>query len=328
MSDDSDETLDFLELFHFTVCLIGEDIKFIDMFKGPLVKLLKPRVSRFMASMPNGTCNNPTFIHGTDYNRLLGQITNQVHQIIDAVRRAKLWFPQGGGPSVGDPVDRIAKVLLSPNHGLAELQILRGINVDKLSYQPELVLYYSALFKSTLSTERFVRLFGYALLRAAPFLYDFRHFFSVLQEALKIWEHQTVTFEFTASLVIVLNSLCDVIHQILEDEVRDLLFGLLESLPKSRNFSLLMVFDPTLKWVTKALPIESLKRVLDTSMDLLAQGFHAHICLITRAISKGIFGFDMVVPALRIALPSINEWSKSTKHEARTLMTTLLAKLP
>ncbi|OHT09704.1 hypothetical protein TRFO_21327 [Tritrichomonas foetus] len=330
---DSEDLLDYLELFHFAVRIIGEDLNFLDIFRTGLAKILRSRVERFISELPANAPSTPrltetSFVHSEAYSQLLTQITNQLRSIIDSIRKAKLWIPQGTGGQHSDPVAIVSNVVDSKKWGIEELHILRSIPTEKLTFSPELTLYYTSLFKASMSSDHFTRLFSYALLRSAPQLFDPRHFFNVLKDALKVWNSQEVTFEFAACLALLMNSICELIQNILDDDIEELIYGLIETIPKSKNFSLLMDFDPTFKWILKSLPMEAIKRVLDSSLDLLKQGSHSHLCLICRSISRGIFGFDVLIPALEASLPFIHEWSKSTRKEAKLLFGTLVTRLP
>ena len=329
MSVYGDEQLDYLELFHFVVCIIGEDVNFLGMFKTGLAKLLRNRVARCISESddPLTELTETKFVNSTTYQKLVSTISAQLHAIVSDIRQEKCWVPQGAG-SHGDPVDSISKVLDCANYGVEELRILRGIAVDKLTFMPELTLYYEALFRATMSDNKFVRCFSYALIRTAPSIFDSRHFFTILNEALKIWTSRAVTFEFAAALALVLNALCDIIGTVLEDELQELLYQLIEGIPKSQNFSMLMVLDPSLRWITKSLPIASLRRVLSVSLEQLRGGSWAHVCLICRAVTKGIFGFEMLTQALEIAVPHVNAWTIPIKRETRMLLASLVSRLP
>ena len=331
---DSEELLDSLELFYFAVRLIGEDLNFLDIFRNGLAKILRSRVERFILIHHSNVPSTPrisetSFVHSESYHQLLGQVTTQLRDNIDSIRKAKLWIPQGAGGHNTDPAAVIASVVDHESFGINELHTLRSVAIDKLTLSPELTIYYNCLFKASMAQDQFTRQFAYAMMRSAPQLFDSRHVFNVLKDALKIWNANQVTFEFAACLALIMNSICDIIHNILDDEdTEQLLYGLIETIPKNKNFSLLIDFDPTFKWILKSLPMEAIKRVLDSSLDQLKNGSYAHLCLICRSISNGIFGFDVLIPALQVSLPSINLWSKSIQREAKVLFGALATRLP
>lgn len=379
---DGEELLDYLELFHFVVRIIGEDLNFLDIFKNGLAKILRSRVERFISELPSSDrkLSETSFIHSDAYNFLQTQITSQMKMIIDSIRRAKLWIPQGTGGQRSDPGAIISSVIkIEPEKiGIPELAILRSIPTEKLTFSPDLTLYYISLLHATLSPDKFVRSFSYSLLRSAPQLFDPRHFFNVLKEALKFWEvpqdkilqtnsevnsslnenqasdpnsnsnsssnqnvnsslasnsnkddqNVEVTFEFAASLALLLNSLSEIIHSVLDDDIEELLFCLIESIPKSPHFSLLIIFDPSFKWLINTLPIKSFKAVLESSLDMLSSGSFAHLCLVCRAVSHGIIGPDILVPAVKKALPTADKWPKAMRRETRVLFSGLVTRLP
>ena len=326
MSACGDEQLDYLELFHFAVCIIEEDVNFLGMFKSGLAKLLRSRVSRCLSELSE-PLTETKFVNSPAYQKLVASVSAQLHSIVADIRQEKCWFAQGSG-SAGDPVDSLSKVLSCSNYGIDELRVLRRISIDKLTFMPELTLYYEALFRATMSDNKFVRCFSYAMIREAPPIFDSRHFFTILNEVLKIWTGSQVTFEFAAALALVLNALCDVIGTVLEDELQELLYQLIESVPKSPNFSILTVFDPTLRWITKSLPIESLRRVLNFSLEQLREHSWGHICLVCRAVTRGIIGFELLTQALEISVPFINEWPMPVKRETRVVLASLVSRLP
>lgn len=330
MSDDEEDLLDSLELFHFAVRIIGDESNFLDIFKTGLARLLKPRVARHLASQPDGFTGltQSSFIQSKQYNELQANITNQLKSIIEQIKQEKLWISQGTGGQYSDPVDLVSKVLECPSYGVDQLLIFRSVVIEKLTFMPELILYYIGLMRACMSTDYFTRCYAYSLFRAAPALLDPRHYFNVLKEANKIWESATATFEFAAALYIFLNSLSDLIHNVIEDDLQDLLYGLVESIPKSKNFSKLVIFDPALRWITKSLPSQYMKNVLDASIDLLKQNSYAHICLILRAISRGFADINIILPALEASLPNIHEWPKSIQREAKILLSVLVSRLP
>lgn len=363
---DGEELLDYIELFHFVVRIIGEDLNFLDIFRNGLAKILRSRVERFISELPSTSdhkLNETSFIHSEAYNFLQTQITNQMKSIIDSIRRAKLWIPQGTGGQRSDPGAIISSVIkIEPEKiGITELSILRSIPTEKLTFSPDLTLYYISLLHATLAPDKFVRCFAYSLLRSAPQLFDPRHFFNVLKEALKFWggpqinsprsnleidptitttnntnseqisnqkNNVEVSFEFCASLALLLNSLSEIIHSVLDDDIEELLFSLIESIPKGPYFSTLIIFDSTFKWLIKTLPIESFKSVLNSSLELLETGSFAHLCLICRAVSLGIIGADILVPALKAALPTADKWPKAMLRETRLLFSGLVTRLP
>jgi hypothetical protein len=89
-----------------------------------------------------------------------------------------------------------------------------------------------------------------------------------------------------------------------------------------------MNFDPSVQWISKSLPADSLKRVLDTSLAMVRDGCYAHLCLILRAASRGILRFDLIVPAIEAALPEIRRWAGPVLRESRILLSALVLKLP
>lgn len=345
MTDD-EEILDYLELFHFSVRIIGEDLNFLDIFKTGLAKILRSRVERFICELPsenrNGLnqdapqFNESSFIHSQSYTILQLLVTSQMRSIIDSIRRAKLWIPQGTGNQRADPASTISSIIqLSPEKiGIDELHILRSVPTEKMTFSPDLTLYYISLFHATLAPEQFTRSFAYSLIRLAPQLLDPRHFFNVLKEAVKFWKctpsstnFHPITFEFAASLALLLNQLPEMIHSCLDDTIEEVLFELVETIPKSTNFSLLIYFDPTFKWLVNVLPIETIKNILESSFELLSGGSYAHLCLILRSILRGIIGSESLIPALESSLSSASTWPKAMMREARVLLTALVTRI-
>jgi hypothetical protein len=323
MEADAENLIDQLDLFHFAVCLIGEDLTFMDLFIAGLAKLLRPRVLRHFSAFARSTLSEPSIVHTAEYGQLLSAICTQLRQIIDSIKKSDLWIAQGiAGTS------QLSKLVNCHTYGPDQLRILHGVAVDQISFTAEIIIYYISLFQASVSGDQFTRLFAYSMIRSAPILYDPRHMIEVLRVVLDIWRVPEATFEFSAALALLLNGICDVIATILDDDLQEQLYQLFETIPNSRNFAMLMHFDPTLKWITKHLPVESLKRVLGGSLARITDGSYADICLVLKGVARGIFGFDAMLSVIELSLRAIREWSAPVKKETRSLLSALAFRLP
>jgi hypothetical protein len=127
-------------------------------------------------------------------------------------------------------------VLQSEALDVEQVLQLRAVRVNELVYAPELTLYYNACLLCCQSGIVIVRLYAYSLLRGAPVMADIRHLFNVFKYAVQVWTRGPVSFEFTASLSLLLSRLKDFVPTPTDESVWEVLWEQLGKLAESANF--------------------------------------------------------------------------------------------
>ena len=322
MSDEFEESRIFLELCYFTISLITDNTNPIQFFKSDFVVLMTPIIEKFIAQFPGQS--ERQIMANSAYKHLVQVYVQKIKPIIDAIKQSGLWIPQGSSTnSSADATELIGQVLSSDQADVEQLFILRGVKTNNLLYSPELTLYYNACLMCCQSPIIIVRLYSYSLLRAAPVIVDLRHLFNVFKEAMGYWEKGPVSFEFCASLFLLLERLAEHRPSPIDANEFNLILGLIENIHNSPNFETLMCFDTSLKWFYTLFTKEMLNRVLETSIESLKQGHSGDFCIICHCLSLGIGKPEVFPEAVGAALMSVACWAHPVQREARSALAAL-----
>lgn len=324
-----EELLDSMELFHFIMRIVGEDLSYVELFQDSLGKVLRKRVKRLVDSYSESMRpkSEQEFFKRPEYIQLLEETKTQFRGIIDSIRTNRLLYVQGGGPPARDIPANLSKLIEKTEISIQDVQFLRSIPLDRISFTPELSAYHKAAFKCCLSNDGFIRAFSYSQYLEAPVLIDSNQYFDVMKYVTEIWTKQEVTIEFAGALHTLLVSLNDVINGILDDDIQHAIYKFIEDILVSHNLSLLYVFDPLLKWLPKPFPEENTSRALSKSIFLLKEGSHAHACIILSAIERGATPIENLIDTVRASKPTIAEWSQAIQVEARKYLRALGSKI-
>lgn len=197
------KTLDIsLNFFYFTISLVTDPIQIEQYFRSDFVHLVMPAMQQYISQYPDVIENQLTSF--TSYHKLVSSYVGKIRQLIEILKQNGLWIPHGSSQFSENPTELITKVLDAEVIELDHMFYLRYVKVSALMLTPELTLYYNACLKCCQSQVAVIRLYSYSLLRSAPGIADIRHSFSVFKEALIIWASGSVSFEFNASLYLLL----------------------------------------------------------------------------------------------------------------------------
>lgn len=319
--DEFEESRIFLELCYFTVSLISENTNPLDFFKSDFIVLMTPIIKMFVSKFPGQT--ERQILCNAAYKHLVQTYVQKMKPIIDAIKQSGLWIPQGQSSGSSDATDMISQVLSSDNADVEQLFILRSIKTNNLLYNPELTLYYNACLMCCQSQIIIVRLYSYSLLRQAPDIVDLRHLFNVFKEAMGYWKKGPVSFEFCASLYLLLQRLSE--HRPSPNDANEfnLIVSIIENIHNSQNFETLMCFDTSLRWMYSIFSNDNLNHVLSNALESLNQGHSGDFCIICHCLSLGIAKPEIFPEAVGAALRSVACWANPIQREARSALAAL-----
>jgi len=321
MSDEFEESRVFLELCYFTVSLITDSMPPIQFFKSDFVVLMQPIIQRFVLQFPGQT--DREIISSQAYKTMVQAYAMKLRPLIDAMKQSGLWIIQGGVSISADPTELIGQVLQSDSMDIEQVLILRSVRINQLIYTPELTLYYNACLHCCQSPIILVRLYAYSLLRAAPIIVDLRHLFNVFKEATTIWNQGAVSFEFCASLFLLLSRFSEHRPSPNDANERELIMQLIVDLHKSANFEILMCFDTSLQWMYRCFLQSSIERVYGTAAESLSQGHYGDFVIICQCLALGYGDFSGFFGVVKLALGSVALWSHPIQKEARKALSVL-----
>ena len=326
MSDEFEDARVFLELCYFTVSLITDTMSPVQYFKSDFVVLMQPIIEKFVSQFPSP--NERQILSNSSYRRLVTTYASKIRPLIDALKQSGLWVYQGTAPQSVDTTELIKSVLESDVFDVDQLLILRSVRTNQLIYTPELTLYFNACFLCCQSPIVIVRLYAYSLLRSAPVIVDLRHLAGVLEHAVAIWQKGNVSFEFCASLYLLLTRFSEQRPSAQDEAEYEKILELIVDLHNSSNFETLMCFDPTLRWMFSCFPPELINRVSETALPSLKQNHSGDFCIICHCLALGIGDSSKFAEAVKAALTNVACWAHPIQKEARSSLATLPLSAP
>lgn len=319
----SEEVKEYLEIFHFTMKLVGEDQSFIDFYKDGLASLLKSKIKKVVENIHernNSSLSEANFYTSSDYNNMLEKYKNQVKSILDSVKERRLYFQQGSGFIQGNPFELLKEIPNTFEPSIKTLQILRSIPSERISFLPEYNIFLLMLYRGTLSKDPFVRAFCFSELLDASSTLDANQYHTIIKELCVIWKENTVTIEFSGCIYHFLTLLSDVFNGILDDNIQNDIIDIVKEFILSLNFNMLFLYNSSLKWVYSILDPDSIVDMLSKSFKLIEKGCHALVCFVLTSILRGIGSHEHLKNVILISMNNISEWSQLIKDETRSLL--------
>lgn len=198
------------------------------------------------------------------------------------------------------------------------------MKTSQLIYIPELTLYFNACLLCCQSPIVVVRLYAYALLRAAPLIVDIRHLFNVLRYAVMIWERGRVSYEFCGGLFVLLQRFSDHRPSAQDENEYQMILEMLVNLHCSNNFENLMCFDPSLRWLFACFPSRLVHVLNERAFASLTKDHCGDFAMLCRCLQLGVGDTPQFGVVMEFWLKSVGRWPLQIQREARTT----LAKVP
>ena len=326
MSDEFEDARIFLELTYFTVSLISDTMNPLQYFKSDFVVLIQPIIEKLVSQFSSP--NERQILMSQSYRRLVSSYVQKIRPLIDAFKQSGLWVPQGTAPASVDACDLIASVLNNDTFDVEQLLVLRSVRTNQLIYSLGLPLYFNACLLCCQSPIVIVRLYSYALLRAAPMIMDLRQLADVFRHAYGIWERGLVSFEFQASLFLLLQRFSEHRPSTQDENEYEQILELIAKLHNSSNFEQLMCFDPSLRWMFSSFPQPMILRVSEAALASLEEMHSGDFCIICKCLEMGIGDASNFARAVTVALETVANWAHPIQKQARGLLATLPLSAP
>lgn len=326
MSDDFEDAKVFLELCYFTVSLITDTMSPVQYFKSDFVVLVQPIIEKFIAQFSSP--NERQILSNASYRRLVQTYVSKFRPLIDAIKQSGLWIPQGTAPSGIDAAEIIQAVLNSETFDVEQLLLLRSVKTNQLIYSPELTLYFNACLSCCQSPIVILRLYAYSLLRSAPVIMDLKHLLQVMKHAFGIWQRGQASFEFCASLYLLLQRFSEHRPSAQDENEYEKILDMIVNLHNSSNFETLMCFDPSLRWMFSVLTPRHIIKVSETALPSLKENHYGDFCIICRCLEMGIGDAQNFDKAVKAALETVASWAHPIQKEARSSLATLPLSAP
>lgn len=209
-----------------------------------------------------------------------------------------------------------------------QLLILRGVRTGQLIYSPALTLYFNACLLGCQSPIVIVRLYSYSLLKGAPMTMDIGDLMGVLTHAISIWEKGPVSFEFSASLYILLRRFSEQRATAKDEAEHGRMVQKVARLHDSDNFETLMCFDTTLQWLFASLSPAAIVSVAEFALRSLENNRSGDFYIICRSIEMGLTKTGDFGGAVKMALETVAGWAHPVQKRARAALATLPFSVP